>query len=510
MVTSFTPDPSGYAPPFTIQEYRVRSVLRAVNPRKAAGPDGVTGRVLKECADQLSAVFTKIFNLSLSTATIPSCLKSAIIIPLLKKTAISSLNDYRPVALTPVIMKCFERLVQQHIKASLPDTFDPYQFAYRTNRSTEDAIATALHTALLHLEHPGSYVRMLFIDYSSAFNTVLPDRLVAKLLDLGFSPSICHWIKDFLTNRPQTVRLGSHFSSTLTLSTGAPQGCVLSPLLYILYTHDCISIHPTNTIIKFADDTTIVGLISGGDETVYRDEIQRLTEWCTANNLALNSSKTKELIIDFRKHNTNHTPLHISGVCVERVPAFRFLGINITEDLSWNTNTSAAVKKAQQRLYFLRTLRKNHLQEQLLVSFYRCAIESVITYCISMWYTSSSAADKKALQWVINSAQKIIGCPLPSLKELYTVRCLGRAANILKDPFHPGHHLFELLPSGKRFRSIKSRTNRLKNRFYPSTIRELNTVSIHTYTHTHTHTQHKHIINEKCTNLMGHLIPQPT
>ncbi len=136
------------------------------------------------------------------------------------------------------------------------------------------------------------------------------------------------------------------------------------------------------------------------------------------------------------------------------------------------------------------------------------AIESVITYCISMWYASSSAADKKALQWVINSAQKIIGCPLPSLKELYTVRCLGRAANILKDPFHPGHHLFELLPSGKRFRSIKSRTNRLKNSFYPSTIRELNTVSIHTYTHTHT--QHKHIINEKCTNLMGHLIPQPT
>ncbi len=131
-----------------------------------------------------------------------------------------------------------------------------------------------------------------------------------------------------------------------------------------------------------------------------------------------------------------------AGVCMERVPAFRFLGINIAEDLSWNTNTSEAVKKAQQRLYFSRTLRKNQLQEQLLVSFYRCAIESVKIYCISMWYTSSSAADKKALQWVINSAQKIIGGSLPSLKELYTVHSLGRAANILEDPFHPGHHLF--------------------------------------------------------------------
>ncbi len=117
MVTLLTPAPR-HAPPFTIQEHRVRSVLRAVNPRKAAGPDGVTGRVLKECADQLSAVFTKMFNLSLSTVTIPSCLKSATIIPLPKKTVISGLKDYRPVALTPVILKCFERLVQQHIKGT--------------------------------------------------------------------------------------------------------------------------------------------------------------------------------------------------------------------------------------------------------------------------------------------------------------------------------------------------------------------------------------------------------
>ncbi len=184
---------------------------------------------------------------------------------------------------------------------------------------------------------------MLFIDYSSAFNAVLPDRLAAKMLDFGLSPSICHWIEDFLTNRCQTVRLGSHFSSTLTLSTGVPQGCVLSPLLYVLYTHDCTSIHPTNTIIKFADDTAVVGLISRGDETAYRDEFQRLTEWCMANNLALNASKTKELIIDFRKHNTSLTPLHVSGVYVERVLAFRFM--SIAEDLSWRTNTSAVVKK---------------------------------------------------------------------------------------------------------------------------------------------------------------------
>uniref|UniRef100_A0A2D4EY57 Uncharacterized protein n=1 Tax=Micrurus corallinus TaxID=54390 RepID=A0A2D4EY57_MICCO len=97
---------------------------------------------------------------------------------------------------------------------------------------------------------------------------------------MGLSSHICCWIKDFLTNRPQTVRIGSYFSSTLALSTGSPQGCVLSPLLYSLYTYDCTPSCPTNSIIKFADNTTLVGLISEDDETAYRSEVLRLVLWC--------------------------------------------------------------------------------------------------------------------------------------------------------------------------------------------------------------------------------------
>ena len=102
---------------------------------------------------QPAQVFTSIFILSLKLAVIPPCLKTATIIPVPKKATTDSLNDYRPIALTLVIMKCFERLVLHHIKACLPPTFDPHQFAYRANRSTEDAIA--LHSALSHLEHRG-------------------------------------------------------------------------------------------------------------------------------------------------------------------------------------------------------------------------------------------------------------------------------------------------------------------------------------------------------------------
>jgi hypothetical protein len=141
-------------------------------------------------------------------------------------------------------MKCFERLVRTHICSTLPNTLDPFQFAYRPNRSTDDAIALATHATLSHLEKSNTYVRMLFVDYSSAFNTIVPAKLVPKLRGLGLKTPLCNWILDFLTSRPQVVRMGNHTSSSLTLSTGAPQGCVLSPLLYSLYTHDCVAMRP--------------------------------------------------------------------------------------------------------------------------------------------------------------------------------------------------------------------------------------------------------------------------
>ncbi|KAI4879014.1 hypothetical protein NFI96_008915 [Prochilodus magdalenae] len=171
----------------------VRKTLCSVDPRKAAGPDNIPSRVLRECADQLTDVFTDIFNISLSSATVPTCLKATTIIPVQKKSSVSCLNDYRPVAITPIIMKCFERLVMRHIKTLLPPSLDPLQVAYCPNRSTDDAISTTLHLALSHLDNRDTYVRMLFIDFSAAFNTIIPQHLIRKLNLLGLNTSLSNW-----------------------------------------------------------------------------------------------------------------------------------------------------------------------------------------------------------------------------------------------------------------------------------------------------------------------------
>ena len=159
---------------------------------------------------------------------------------------------------------------------------------------------------------------MLFIDYSSAFNTIVPSKLVTKLRTLGLNTSLCNWILDFLTGRPQVVRVGNNTSATMILNTGAPQGCVLSPLLYPLFTHDCMARHNSNAIIKFADNTTVVGLITGNDETAYREEVRELAMWCQDNNLSLNVIKAMEMIVDdYRKRRTEYAPIVIDGTVVD-------------------------------------------------------------------------------------------------------------------------------------------------------------------------------------------------
>ncbi len=159
--------------------------------------------------------------------------------PIPKTAKTTCLNDWGPVALTPIFSKCFEKLIKTHICSVLPASLDPLQFAYRSNRSTDDANAFTVHTALSHLDSKNTYVRMLFLDYSSAFNTIVPARLVMNLQTLGLNKSLCSWILDFLSGKHQVIRMGNITSYPLVLNTGAPQGCVLSPLLYSLYTHDC-------------------------------------------------------------------------------------------------------------------------------------------------------------------------------------------------------------------------------------------------------------------------------
>ncbi|XP_051924258.1 uncharacterized protein LOC127602260 [Hippocampus zosterae] len=254
-----TPNPPGDQV-LTLSLDSVRRPLRRTNVRKAAGPDNIPGRVLRDCAEELTDVFTVIFNTSLSQAVVPTCLKATIIIPVPKKSSPSSYNDYRPVALTPILMKHFKRLVMQHIKSAPPPWAPTCLHIGRADQLPTPSPPPTTQPSPTW--RPRTHTSECCSSTSAQHST-----------PSSRSSSSTNWTTWGST---QAVRVGSNTSGTIMMNKRAPHGYVLSPLLFTLLTHDCSPSSSSNLFVKFANDMTVVGLISNDDETIYRSEVTRL------------------------------------------------------------------------------------------------------------------------------------------------------------------------------------------------------------------------------------------
>uniref|UniRef100_A0AAV2LJ86 ribonuclease H n=1 Tax=Knipowitschia caucasica TaxID=637954 RepID=A0AAV2LJ86_KNICA len=250
--------------------------------RKSARPDGISPRLLRTCADQLSEVLSYIYNLSLSLEKVPVLWKTSCVIPVPKTAHAKEPAHYRPVALTSHLMKTMKRLILNHLRSVVSPTLDPLQFAYMPNIGVEAAVIYFLQWTLSHLEPAGSAVRVMFFDFSSAFNTIRPTD-------------------------HSTCGCGSE---VVVCSTGAPQGTVLSTFLFTIYTSDFTYDTHSCHLQKFS---AIVGCVFEGNQLEYRSVITDFVDWCERNHLCLNTSKTKEMIIDFRRKPLSHTLLNIQG-----------------------------------------------------------------------------------------------------------------------------------------------------------------------------------------------------
>ncbi len=430
--------------------------------------------MLKTCAAELSKPLQHVFNLSLQLGKVPTLWKTSCIIPVPKKNRPGDLNDYRPVALTSQLMKTLERLFLNLLRPQVQQAQDPLQFAYRTGVGVEDAILYLLHRTHLHLDKGKGSVRILFLDFSSAFNTIQPLILQDKLLSMQVDPCLVSWITNYLTDRPQYVRLKDITSDTVVSSTGAPQGTVLAPLLFTLYTSDFCYSSELCHIQKFADDTAIMGCIRREDE--YRSLVNDFVAWSARNHLQLNTSKTKELVIDFGKSRPRPRPVSIRDDEVEIVGSYKYLGVWLDKELDWACNTDYLYKRGQSKLYFLRRLRSFNVCRKLLWMFYQTVVASVLFYAVVCWGGSTSKRNSNRLDKLIRRAGSVIGMELDSLVTVAERRALNKLLAIMDDASHPLHTVIRAQRSLSSDRLLlpRCRTNRFKDSFIPRAIKLYN------------------------------------
>ena len=472
-ISSLHPDDSS----ITFSREEVVRALKRTKLNTATGPDNICGRTLKYCAEQLGEVFQQLFQTSMNCSTVPQKWKHSTVIPIPKKGPTKVLNDLRPVALTSLVMKAMERIVKNSITQSVEHLMDPLQFAYRAGRGVDDAKIFLLETIHTHLETPNTIARLLFADFSSAFNTMQPHILAEKLITrFNLDHLLTMWIIDFLTNRSQRVLVNGSLSNILHTSTGSPQGCVLSPLLYILYTDDCRSTQPDCHLVKFADDTALLSLLSAPDQH-HGPVLQDFITWCEGACLQLNSSKTKEVIVTFnskQRQLAEAVTTTIRGEPVEVVEEYKYLGTIFDGLLKFSPNTEEIIRKCHQRQYLLRKLRSFGVNKDILLTFYHAFIESILTFSFICWFHSITLQDRTRLLGITKVCSKIIGHPVRALSAFCDQQTIRSAYRILHDPSHTLHSVFEWLPSGRRLRCPRCRTQRRKTTFVPRAIQLLN------------------------------------
>ncbi|KAI3363490.1 hypothetical protein L3Q82_011581 [Scortum barcoo] len=302
-------------------------------------------------------------------------------VPVPKTPHPKELNSYRPVALTSHLMKTLERLVLAHLRPLVSSFMDPLQFAYQPDIGVDDAVIYLLHTSLTHLEKAGSTVRIMFFDFSSAFNTIQPRLLWDKLQLAGVDHHLTTWILDYLTHRPQFVRVQGFESDRLLCSTtGAPQGTVLAPFLFTLYTADFSYNTPSYHFQKFSDDSAVVGLITDGDDREYRGLIQDFADW--------------EADIDTVKS------------------YYKYLGVHLNDSLDCPCQEGQQQTVPAQEAEVFWSAGTTPLR-----TFYDSVVASAIFYGIVCWASSITDRDRRRMDRLVRRASSVLGCsPLDSVE----------------------------------------------------------------------------------------------
>ncbi len=391
------------------------------SPIKACALDPIPAKLFTNILPTLIPVITDIINLSITNSTVPHYLKEAMITPILKKPQldVQVLNNYRPVSNLPFISKVIERVIASQLNAHIQEHSlgEPLQSAYRQSHSTETALIYVVNDLLLCLDRKQS-VLLVLLDLSAAFDTVdhaaLLDRLTTRI---GLEGTAREWVESYLSGRSQCVSIAGVKSPPQLLARGVPQGSVLGPIFFTIYTL------PLGDIIRkygmkfhlYADDTqlymTFDSNILGDKEssiTTMESCISEIKSWMVKNKLKLNDGKTELLLLNAHKDRTRDagTTIKIGDDTIGTTSAAKNLGVLIDSDLTLSPYITSICKAANFHLFRLSRIRK-YLTPQALKMAVHSLVSSKMDYCNSLLIGLPKSHIGK-LQHVMNCAARLV------------------------------------------------------------------------------------------------------
>ena len=365
-----------------IDEKMVMDKLTRLRSDKATGADSISPRLLVEISKEICHPLTIIFNKSLKESRVPSDWKEANVCPIFKKGSRSQPGNYRPVSLTSQICKLCESILRdkmvQYIESN--GLIQDSQHGFRRGRSCLTNLLIFLDKVTRDVDE-GRDVDAIYLDFAKAFDKVPHQRLLVKLRNLGIDGSLLGWIGDWLDGRRQRVCIGSGRSGWRRVTSSVPQGSVLGPLLFLVFIND-LEEGVFNTVLKFADDTKLFGVVQERSQhEQLQSDLSAVVRWSRNWQMDFNVEKCK--VLHFGR-GIARFDYSMDDKFLKEVSVERDLGVLIADDLKVAGNCRAAYNKANRALGMIKRSIAFKCRE-ILLPLYKSLVRPLVEYCTPAW-----------------------------------------------------------------------------------------------------------------------------
>lgn len=360
----------------------------------ATSHDQINAEMIKLTLPETAEIITEIVNRSIATNTYPEVWKRALVRPIPKSNSLEELKDLRPISILPALSKVLERVVFNQIEKFInsENIIPPNQSGFRRNHGTETALAKVVDDVITASDS-GLCSVLVLLDFSRAFDCLNPELLIAKLSHYGFSDATCAWFKTYLIGREQIVETEDqnrtkHLSRVAGLERGVPQGSILSPILFSIFTADMPKYLQTCSYHLYADDTQLYHSFKP-EHTVesmclINNDLNAIYDWAKKNSLILNPLKSKFLVLGTKaqidKAISCNPKLVVDGVDIPKVTEARNLGLILDSEMRFVTHINEKIKSAFYKLKVMYNIR-NYLSEEVRLLLCDSLVLSPFSYC---------------------------------------------------------------------------------------------------------------------------------